>query len=101
MPTDDAIDHELRREYRDPPADDDAATAPPAVRPEVIADPLGVLQALGALISPALTGDAPLDQFACVLCGPSRPCDCASVEFGSTEYFARLDRAHGRQRGQQ
>jgi hypothetical protein len=64
-------------------------------------DPLAVLESLGGLISPALTGGGPLviDQYSCVLC-PGRPCECAAIEFGSPAYFAKLDRAHGRNRGQ-
>ncbi|KJE20343.1 hypothetical protein FF36_05317 [Frankia torreyi] len=49
-------------------------------------DAVEAVQALGGLISP--------DMATCVICGPS--CRCAEVEFGSDEYFARLDRVHGR-----
>jgi hypothetical protein len=58
-------------------------------------DALAALRSLGALISPDLaTGN--ITSRSCVLCGPQKDCDCASVEFGSPEYFARIDRAHGR-----
>jgi hypothetical protein len=60
-------------------------------------DPMDMLRRLNARISPALTGDAPLDSYSCVLCGPLTACICHTIEFGSNEYFARLDRAHGRQ----
>ena len=63
--------------------------------------PLEILNALGAVISPALTRPGPLTITArdCVLCGPEQDCRCHEAEFGSDEYFARLDRLHGRSRG--
>jgi hypothetical protein len=65
---------------------------------ESLIDPVAALARLGAKISPALTGDAPLDQYACVMC-PGRACDCAETPFGSDAYFAKLDAIHGRNRG--
>lgn len=61
-------------------------------------DPLEVLDALGAVMSPALTRPGPLVITArdCVLCGPEQDCRCHEVKFGSEEYFARLDALHGR-----
>ncbi len=49
-------------------------------------DPVEAITALGGRISS--------DMATCVICGPS--CTCADVEFGSPEYFARFNRAHGR-----
>jgi hypothetical protein len=65
---------------------------------DAVADPVGALAYLGAVVSPAVTGDAPLDQYACVLCRPA-PCNCAEIEFGSPEYMAKVDRLHGRRGG--
>ena len=63
-------------------------------------DPRGILDALGAKWSPAFTRPGPLTITArdCVICGPDDDCRCHEVEFGSDEYFARLDRLHGRTR---
>ncbi len=49
-------------------------------------DPVQVVRALGGLISG--------DMKTCVLCEGT--CICASLEFGTPEYFAHTDRAHGR-----
>jgi hypothetical protein len=65
---------------------------------DAVADPVGALAYLGAVVSPAVTGDAPLDQYACVLCRPAA-CNCAETEFGSPEYMAKIDRLHGPRRG--
>lgn len=51
---------------------------------------------ISALFSGDLAAGATITARSCVLCGPNKDCDCASVEFGSEEYFARIDRAHGR-----
>jgi len=50
------------------------------------------------LMSGSLFGQGPIEitSRSCVLCGPDKDCDCASVQFGSDEYFARINRAHGR-----
>lgn len=58
--------------------------------------PLEILDALGAVVSPALTRPGPLVVAArdCVLCGPEQDCICHTIEFGSPEYMARLDRLH-------
>jgi len=63
-------------------------------------NPVALLELLGAKVSPALTRSGPLEITArdCVLCGPAQDCRCAEIEFGSAEYFARLDRLHGRAR---
>jgi hypothetical protein len=53
---------------------------------------------LSFLMSGDLQAGAQITSRSCVLCGPGKDCDCASVEFGSDEYFARIDRAHGRAR---
>ena len=91
------IDHELRREYRDLPDDD--AGAPAADLDPVAA--LAVLDSLGAERSPAFSRPGPLEFTSrdCVLC-PGMECECASVEFGSDHYFAKLDAIHGRNRSQ-
>jgi hypothetical protein len=62
------------------------------------ADPHAVLEQLGAKWSPAFSRPGPLTITArdCVLCGPHQDCICHTIEFGSPEYFARLDRLHGR-----
>lgn len=59
------------------------------------------LRALGAKISPALTRPGPLSITSrdCVICGPDMDCICDQIEFGSPEYFTRLDRLHGRDTG--
>lgn len=70
-----------------------------SLRPiDAVADPVGALAYLGAVVSPAVTGAAPLDEYACVLCRPAA-CNCAEIEFGSPEYMARIDRLHGRRGG--
>jgi hypothetical protein len=53
---------------------------------------------LGAKISPAFTRDGPLRITSrdCVMCGPATDCICHTIEFGSDEYFTRLDRLHGK-----
>jgi hypothetical protein len=61
-------------------------------------EPMEILRELGAKISPALTRPGPLSIGSrdCVICGPDMDCICHTIEFGSDEYFARLDRLHGR-----
>ena len=59
------------------------------------------LDQLGAKWSPAFDRPRPLHFTArdCVICNVVRPeqdCNCHEIEFGSDEYFARLDRVHGR-----
>jgi hypothetical protein len=49
-----------------------------------------------ALFSGDLAAGAEITSRSCVICGPDKDCDCHTVEFGSDEYFARIDRAHGR-----
>lgn len=49
-----------------------------------------------AIMSGDLRAGAQITARSCVLCGPGKDCDCASVEFGSDEYFERINRAHGR-----
>jgi hypothetical protein len=63
-------------------------------------DPVSIVRSLGGKMSPALSRRGPLRITSrdCVLCGPSKDCDCASVEFMSPEYLRRLDAAHGRRR---
>jgi hypothetical protein len=70
MPSEDAIDHELRREYRDLPADDDAA-------PSADLDPMAMLDQLGARWSKdfAAYASGQPGPFRCVLCGQA-PCTC-------------------------
>lgn len=51
---------------------------------------------ISALFSGDLAVGAQITSRSCVLCGPDKDCDCHTVEFGSDEYFARIDRAHGR-----
>lgn len=67
------------------------------IRPEVLADPVGALEALGAVWSPDFdayaSGELDASRVRCVLCGLA-PCGCPP--FGSPEYFALLDRLHGR-----
>jgi hypothetical protein len=99
MPTDDAIDHELRREYRDLPTDDAAPAAPledgqPDASAQVTGsedetespsrtkdhadlDPRAALAALGARWSPDFDAyaSAKLGPFRCALCGQA-PCAC-------------------------
>ena len=52
-------------------------------RPEVLADPMGALRALGARVSPDLdayaSGRLPLSRVRCVLCGVA-PCQCRQCE---------------------
>lgn len=63
-------------------------------------DPKVILDQLGAKWSPAFSRPGPLvfTSRDCVLCGPDQDCRCAEVEFGSPEYFARIDALHGRSR---
>ena len=55
------------------------------------------LRAMGARVSPDLdayaAGQKPAHAVQCVLCGEA-PCNCP--EFGTDEYFALLDKRHGR-----
>lgn len=53
---------------------------------------------VSVIMSGALFGEGPIEITlrSCVLCGPDKDCDCASVQFGSDEYFARVNRAHGK-----
>jgi hypothetical protein len=61
-------------------------------------DPMDILKSLGAKISPSLTGSGPLEinSRSCVICGPSRDCDCHTIKTFSPEYFRRLDALHGK-----
>lgn len=63
-------------------------------------DPVSIVKSLGGKMSPAFSRRGPLNITSrdCVLCGPSKDCDCASVRFGSAEYLRRLDAAHSRRR---
>lgn len=67
-------------------------------QPAPAADPVAILGDLGAKWSPAFTREGPLTITArdCVICGPGTDCICHTIEFGSPEYYARLDRLHGR-----
>ena len=69
-------------------------------RPGVSRDPAAVLAALGAVRSPDsgayASGQPGASAVRCVLCGHA-PCDCPP--FGTPEYFALVDRLHGRTRG--
>jgi hypothetical protein len=51
---------------------------------------------LSVIMSGDLAAGAEVTSRSCVICGPARDCDCHTVKFGSDEYFARMDRAHGR-----
>lgn len=51
---------------------------------------------LSLLMSGDLQAGAQITARSCVICGPDTDCICHTIEFGSDEYFARLDRAHGR-----
>jgi hypothetical protein len=57
-----------------------------------------MVKALNGKVSPALTRRGPLVITArdCVICGPKTDCICHTIKFGSPEYFARIDRLHGR-----
>jgi hypothetical protein len=64
-------------------------------------EPMDILRDMGAKISPTLTRPGPLEinSRSCVICSalnPGEDCICHTIEFGSDEYFARLDRLHGR-----
>ena len=60
-------------------------------------DPVEILNSLGALWSPDLdaylSGERDAAKLRCALCQHA-PCDCP--EFGTPEYFALIDRRHGR-----
>jgi len=60
-------------------------------------DPREVLDELGAKWSPDmddfLAGKVELSQMRCAVC-EKKPCECP--EFGTPEYFALIDRRHGR-----
>jgi hypothetical protein len=68
-------------------------------RPDATRDPVAALNALGAVWSLdfGAYASARIDASAvrCVLCGHA-PCDCPP--FGTSEYFALVDRLHGRTR---
>jgi hypothetical protein len=59
---------------------------------------LDALETLGAKWSPDfdayVSGETDAAKLRCVLCGLA-PCDCPP--FGSAEYFALIDRVHGRE----
>jgi hypothetical protein len=63
-------------------------------------DPKGTADALGAIWSPDVeayaAGQLDASQVRCALCTHA-PCDCP--EFGTPEYFALIDRRHGRTGG--
>ena len=63
-------------------------------------DPAEALRSLGALWSPDFdaytSGELDASQVRCALC-TNCPCDCPP--FGTDEYFALIDRRHGRNRG--
>lgn len=60
-------------------------------------EPAKILSELGAKWSPDFeayaSGRLPADRVRCVLCGLA-PCECPP--FGTPEYFALMDRLHGR-----
>jgi hypothetical protein len=62
-------------------------------------DPAAVLTAFGAVWSPDFdayaSGQLDASAVRCVLCSHA-PCDCPP--FGTPEYFALVDRLHGRTR---
>jgi hypothetical protein len=62
-------------------------------------DPVKLVNRLGAKWSPDFdayaSGRLDASEVRCVLCGHA-PCDCPA--FGSDEYFALIDRVHGRSR---
>jgi hypothetical protein len=66
-------------------------------RLDAAADPMAVLRALGARVSPDLdayaAGELDASQVRCALCGAA-PCQCPP--FGTPAYFEMIDRAHGR-----
>jgi hypothetical protein len=66
--------------------------------PDAVANPVAALNYLGAKWSPAFSRDGELSITSrdCVICGPSMDCICSTIEFGSPEYMARLDKLHGR-----
>jgi hypothetical protein len=80
----------------DPPGDDYTVTFAMQV-PEP--DPAKILAGLGARYSPDFDayarGELDARKIRCVLCGKA-PCECPP--FGTPEYFALLDRVHGRNR---
>lgn len=61
-------------------------------------DLVKLVKALNGKISPALTRPGPLRITSrdCVICGPKTDCICHTIAFGSDEYFARLNRLHGK-----
>jgi hypothetical protein len=66
--------------------------------------PIEILGRLGAKWSPAFSRPGPLEITArdCAICSvldPGTDCICHTIEFGSPEYFARLDRLHGGNQG--
>jgi hypothetical protein len=69
-------------------------------RPDAARDPVGVLNALGAIWSPDFdayaSGQLDASRVRCALCTHA-PCDCPP--FGTPEYFALIDARHGRNRG--
>ena len=62
-----------------------------------VTDPVGALNTLGARWSPDFdayaAGSVDAASVRCVLCGRA-PCACPP--FGTPEYFALIDRVHGR-----
>jgi hypothetical protein len=60
-------------------------------------DPVAALEQLGALWSPSFddyaAGRIGAESIVCALC---ERCPCACPPFGTPEYFALLDRRHGR-----
>ena len=68
--------------------------------PHSHSDPAGALSQLGAMWSPDFdayaSGQLDASAVRCVLCGHA-PCGCPP--FGTPEYFALVDRLHGRTRG--
>jgi hypothetical protein len=71
-----------------------------ARRRNAVRNPVAALGVLDTVWSPDFDGYASgqldLSQVRCVLCGHA-PCDCPP--FGTSEYLALVDRAHGRTRG--
>lgn len=61
------------------------------------AEPLAMLEELGALISPSWDaytgGEIEASQIVCALC---EKCPCSCPKFGTPEYFELIKRRHGK-----
>jgi hypothetical protein len=65
---------------------------PRGIRPEVLADPVAALEALGARFSPDFAayaaGELDVSQVRCLLCGVA-PCQCRQCEAPYSTYLGR------------